>query len=472
MRITIAAFGVALLFTTLLAPTAGASPTEVNVRIEGKAETLFEGPISTVPHRVRASSDSLWRRCNGINLNDPLNATPAPVPTSAAADAMRVISETFNGQWYNQYEDYFVTRWGPDEQSLIDSEQWGVVVNNVFTSVGGCQYQLDDGDEVLWVYDAFGGRPRLSLYPADYSGGATPLTATAELGHPFEVEVDAWNGYNEGSPPPSPQRNGSTPFQGAEVAPVTTGENGFEKVEVESSETVTTGANGKAVIDFPEPGWYRIKATAPVAGGEESAVRSNRLDVCVPQPPASSCAPPLADDQVRTPPPPVSGEEEPEAPPEAEPEEPEPEEPGTAGPSPQQPGASAGGQGAGVQDPGSGAAPAAGRGQVRLQLPRLGRSGIGRGLVKVSWRVLDPGVGIQSWAIFSQALGRRGARHVSRAMGASRSSATLRLPAGATYRLWLTVTDALGRSTTVAIGKVRVPEGDARLARRGGRTAS
>lgn len=92
---------------------------------------------------------------------------------------------------------------------------------------------------------------------------------------------------------------------------------------------------------------------------------------------------------------------------------------------------------------------------MRLELPRLDRGRIGRGLLGVSWRVLDPGVGIEKWTIASKRLGR--ARFVIEATGAKRTSVLLRLPPGASYRLRFTVVDALGRSSTVSLGKVQVP---------------
>jgi hypothetical protein len=435
MRTSIAALLVASLFSVIAASGAGAAPTQVNVRIEGKERTLFEGPISTAVHKVRASSDTQWRRCNGINVNDPLNTEPGVVPTSASADAMRIIGETFDGLWYSQYEDYFLTRWGSDAQNPAKSEYWGVLVNNVFTSVGGCQYQLDEGDEVLWIYDAFDGRTRLGLYPATYAGNATPLTATAELGQPFEVEVDGWSTSSESAPPPSPQRTGYTPFQGAEVAPVETSEKGFEKVETESPATVTTGVGGKASITFATAGWHRIKATALSAGGEETVVRSNRLDVCVPQPPASGCGPLPAEDQVRTPPPPVAGEQE----------------GGEDSKEEQPPG---GGQGTPGKTPGSGS-PEPGR--VQLRSLRMIRSRIARGLLGVSWTVLDPGLGIEKWTISSKTFGDKGAGWVDRVSGSKRTAATFRLPRSHSYRLRLIVIDTLGRRSKIPVGKVRVP---------------
>src|ERR1700691_3100119 len=85
-----------LIALMIIATNAQAAPTLVNVRIEGKGETLFEGPVLTEGHDVKASSDSQERPCDGINPLDPRNKTPAPTPTAASADAMSLIGETFD----------------------------------------------------------------------------------------------------------------------------------------------------------------------------------------------------------------------------------------------------------------------------------------------------------------------------------------------------------------------------------------
>jgi hypothetical protein len=278
-----------------------AAPSEVNVRIEGKSETLFEGPIEAAGHDVQASSDSQPRPCDGTNNEQ--HPTPGPTPTSTSADAIALIGETFGGEWYAGFDDYFITRWGPDSQSNADAAYWGVLVNNVFTSVGGCQYELTHGDEVMWVYNAFAGRPILALYPGGYTSPGQPLTALAELGKPFTVEVGKAGEGGEGSPAESPERGPFLPYEGADVSPVQTNEKGFEKVLTGDPATVATDAQGKAQITFTEPGWHRIKATVPgaSAGSEESAVRSNRLDVCVPAAGQSGCGALPAEDDVRVP---------------------------------------------------------------------------------------------------------------------------------------------------------------------------
>jgi hypothetical protein len=293
---------IALVLFAVTGPAAKAGPTEVNVRIEGRGGTLFEGPIVTEGHDIEASSDTQERSCDGINPNDPQNLTPGPTPTAASVDAMGLSGETFDGRWYGGYDDYFITRWGPDFEA--EGMSWGVLVNNVYTEIGGCQYELSTGGEVLWAYDAFAGRPLLALLPvaAGYTSGTRPLTATAELGKPFVLEVLVYTKHEEAEPPDSPERTGSSPDEGADVSPVQTSAKGFEQIETESPETVKTNAEGEARITFTTPGWHRIKATAVNASGEEDAIRSNRMDVCVPAQGATGCGEPPAEDLVRTPP--------------------------------------------------------------------------------------------------------------------------------------------------------------------------
>lgn len=443
MQQPLSALVVAVIFVSVVPPPAQATTAEVNVRIEGKTETLFEGPVLTDGHNVRAITDTnapAWgRRCNG--LNNGANPTPGPTPTTAGVDAMAIVGEGFDGDWYGSgsFDDYFITRWGPERQDVGEGGYWGVAVNNVFTSVGGCQYQVDGGDEVTWVYDAFDSRPQLILYPGDYSAGSIELTATATLGAPFEVSVVKW-GHEccTSSPPPSPTRS-NAPFEGAEVAPVVSTVRGFERVDVASDETVETASDGTATLTFNASGWHRIKATALTAG-KETVIRSNRLDVCVPAAPAPDCGPLPADDQLRTPPP-SELEEEPS------PQGPKEERHDSGG------GEASAPRTAPVADP----PPSLPADPVKIVLRGLGKRRIAAGIIRVGWRVRDEGVGISRWRVYSKVLGRKGARFVVRASGKARSSARVRLPRGARYLLRLTVVDLLGQSSSVNLGTVRIP---------------
>jgi hypothetical protein len=318
MRTSITTLLVGSLAALLPAGPAQAALTQVNVRIEGRSKALFEGTILTEGHDLNsykadggnAAEDLAEHPCDGTNKNDPENTTPGATPTAASVDAMNLIGEAdaLAGQWYGSFDDYYVVQWGQEaENAEAGSRYWGVLVNNVFTSVGGCQYELSAGNEVLWIYNAFDSRPILGLFAASehYSSGTRPLTAQAQLDRPFEVEVDAYDEHGEGQPPPTPERTlkNTEPYEGARISPVSTSEKGFETVQTESPEAVSANSEGKASITFITPGWHRIMAGAPLnAKDEEAAIRSNRLDVCVPAPGETGCGALPAEDEVRTPP--------------------------------------------------------------------------------------------------------------------------------------------------------------------------
>ena len=269
MKKLFAACCAAFLLVVIVAPIAHAA-TEVNVRIEGREETLFE---KTIPVAIHADRGVLRhpaaRTATGSTSSIPKTSSPASTPTSASAEAMESIGETFDGKWYEGFGDYFITRWGPDEQSNALGAYWGVLVNNVLTSVGGCQYQLNEDDEVLWVWNAFGSRG--PCWPCSRKRRTTPkgrgpTRVTVALGEPVPLEVVAYGAGGEGVSPEAPSRAGTTSYEGAEVAPVTMSAKGFQRVDTASPETVTTDAEGKASVTFTTPGIYRIKATVGAPG--------------------------------------------------------------------------------------------------------------------------------------------------------------------------------------------------------------
>src|SRR5689334_20154430 len=91
MRTSIAIFTIATIASTLAVAGARATPIQVNVRIEGSRETLFEGPIWTEGHDLRASSEDQEHACDGTSAKR--YPTPGPTPTAAAADAMGIVGE-------------------------------------------------------------------------------------------------------------------------------------------------------------------------------------------------------------------------------------------------------------------------------------------------------------------------------------------------------------------------------------------
>jgi hypothetical protein len=261
----------------------------VTVRIEGKEKTLFEGPIMTEGHAVQASSDTAPRRCDGTNLG--AHPEPGPTATAAAVDAMELVGQTFDAEWYGEeFDDYFLTRFGPDEQNTTTGAYWGVLSDGTFTPIGGCQYQERAGDEVLWQYDAFSARRFLWLAAESDPtlAPATPRpTAYVEVGEPLRLLVESY----EGSGSPAQRAEGVT------VAPVDTEPlTGFQTVETDDAAAVTSNSEGSAEVTFSTPGWHRLKAQ-----DEVGYFRSNALDVCAEPEGGGGCGPLPEDATVRTP---------------------------------------------------------------------------------------------------------------------------------------------------------------------------
>jgi hypothetical protein len=408
MKKLFAACCAAFLLVVIVAPLAHAA-TEVNVRIEGKEETLFEKTIPVSIHPIEASSDTQERGCDGVNELDPENAVPGITPTLASAEAMESIGETFDGEWYEGFGDYFITRWATDEQDNSLGAYWGILVNNTLTSVGGCQYQLNQDDEVLWLWNAFSSRPMLALFPeaAHYTEGPRPTQVTVAPGEPVRLEVVAYGAGGEGVAPGTPSRAGSTPYDGAEVAPVTVSEKGFQRIDTASSEAVTTDEEGKASVVFTTPGIHRIKATEGPLGIEESVVRSNGLEICV-LAKVGDCGEPVPRTTTTT---------------------------ETTSPSPS-----------------TTSAPTA----TQISKPKLDRGGLSQGKLTLDWNVLDLGAGVKVWRIATKTIGKKGG-FVNRAHGTTATEATLHLPPGHGYRLRFILTDLSGHTTTYSLGKVTVP---------------
>jgi hypothetical protein len=229
----------ALALALVLPAAVSAAPTAVDVRIEGKASTIFDGPVTTDGKTVTTDSGGT-QLCDGTNNG----ASPVPVAnaTSALDDAAIKGGFTWDGTWSGPgYPDYFVTRVaGESEISGPTGQYWGVFINGVATTAGGCQSPVEAGDEVLWAFDAFNGALRLAAPGATQP--AVPITATA-------TDVAS----------------------GAPVAGATIG-------------GATTGADGRASVSFANPGIYILKADRP------GLVRSRGVRVCVDPPGADECS--------------------------------------------------------------------------------------------------------------------------------------------------------------------------------------
>jgi hypothetical protein len=232
------ALPVALLALAVAAPAASAAPVSVNLRVEGATQTIFDGPVTTDGHAITTPAGGGPHPCDGTNGG--ASTTPGPVATAALDDGARINGFGWDATWSAGFSDFLVSQVGGESQTA--TQFWGYLLNFAFPTVGGCQQKVNQGDEVLWVFDAFNKTRALKL-----SG---PSSATT--GSPVTVQVV--DGA-DGSPQPAATVNGSP-----------------------------TGADGRATLSFAAPGIYRLKAE------RADAVRSNRVILCVDPPEADPCS--------------------------------------------------------------------------------------------------------------------------------------------------------------------------------------
>jgi hypothetical protein len=237
---------------------AQATPITVNLRVEGSATTLYEGPVTTEGETFETSSSKGPHPCdyadNGsAGAKFANGGASSGTPTTALHDAALATHLTFDATWFGSGTggnenpgDFFVTQVGPDvELTEPPFDAWGFAVNDTTAPVGGCQIALAPGSEVLWAYNYFNLSHLLSL-----SG-----PASVNVGAPVVVHVV----------------DGQT---GAAIAGAAIGEDvGGATATIPGS--TLTNAEGNATIALAHTGVVKLKAT------QAESVRSNGLTVCV-----------------------------------------------------------------------------------------------------------------------------------------------------------------------------------------------
>src|SRR5918997_3745412 len=114
----------AMLVVAVTASAAVAAPVAVDLRVEGATKTTFEGSVTTDGHNVTTASGGT-HKCDGTNGG--VNPTPGPAPTAGLDDAAKLGGFSWDGSWNDGFDDYFVSRVGPDSQT--SSQFWGVFVD-------------------------------------------------------------------------------------------------------------------------------------------------------------------------------------------------------------------------------------------------------------------------------------------------------------------------------------------------------
>jgi hypothetical protein len=231
---------------------AQAAPVTVNLRVEGSATTLYEGPISTEGETfetlsTHGESHSCDYSDNGHSEFEgevfTNGGAQSGTPTTALRDAALASSQEFNAIWSTSLGDFFVTQFGSDKEQ--GEAAWGFAVNYTTAPVGGCQIRLAPGNEVLWAYNYFNLKHLLSL--------TSP--SSANVGSPITLHVV----------------DGQT---GASIAGAAIGED-VAGVTTTIPGSPLTNAEGNVTITFAHAGTVKLKATQP------ESVRSNAISVCV-----------------------------------------------------------------------------------------------------------------------------------------------------------------------------------------------
>jgi len=246
----IGTLGVLLATVAACAPAAAtAAPVTVNLRVEGSAGTVFEGPVATDAKAITTGSGGS-HECDGTQGGNPTGATPGGTPTTALDDAAHDTGFTWDGRYgVGGFDDFLVERLAGDGTvGTFGSSSWSLSVDRVAASVGGCQMRVNNGDTVLWEWTQYG-ENNLEL----------SAPAKAQVGDPVQVTVQQFDASGNLSP-----------AAGADVA------------------GQLTDSNGNATLTFGSPGTQHLKATIA------NAIRSNAVDICVFNPGSSACdtAPP------------------------------------------------------------------------------------------------------------------------------------------------------------------------------------
>jgi hypothetical protein len=243
--------GVVTSLVLVLSASASAAPITVNLRVEGTSATIYEGPVSVEPVEppgfATPSTKGVAHPCdvkeNGKNEGFvPAGATP----TAALRDAVLAQGLAFDAEWSSEFNDFLVSLVGSEKNGgAPEYPSWGYAVNYTTANVGGCQFQLAPGSEVLWAYNYFNLKHLLSL------SGPSSVT----VGVPFTVHVvDGQTGE---------------PISGAAIGELVSG------VTNTSSSSPTTNAAGNATVTLTHVGAVTLKAT------QSESVRSNGLAVSV-----------------------------------------------------------------------------------------------------------------------------------------------------------------------------------------------
>ncbi|MFJ6405571.1 DUF4430 domain-containing protein [Streptomyces hydrogenans] len=126
------------------------APVRVTVTVQGPDGLLFQKKILTWGHDVTTATGGT-HKCDGTNGN--AHPTKVPTPTAALDHAAKRNGFTWDGTWYASFDDYSVDT--VKDVSGGGSAYWSIAVNGTPTPVGGCQFEMENGDQVSFTWTSF-----------------------------------------------------------------------------------------------------------------------------------------------------------------------------------------------------------------------------------------------------------------------------------------------------------------------------
>ncbi len=149
---------------TLATAASAAAATTINVRVEGAANTLFDGAVETTHGSLTSTVGSGigTHSCNSSGKSTPI-ATPTRALFLASQSAAGRSLSPLSLQWYESFTDFLVISIGGQRPS--GKKYWELSVNWKVAESGGCGISLKPNDEVLWAISD-GATPPLRLTAA------------------------------------------------------------------------------------------------------------------------------------------------------------------------------------------------------------------------------------------------------------------------------------------------------------------
>ena len=206
-------------------PALASGPAQVTVRVEGSTSTLV-GPTQVLTTSQPVTGDG-----------NPGHTCPGYSDLGALALAS---GGNWTGTWFESFHGFSIESIAGESHAFGSGSFWDIWLNHQESSVGLCEAEGANGAEVL-------------LFPCPETGPACPTPlgieapAVAGTGEAVTVRVIGYSALGT-----------SAPVAGASLSG--------------GASTVSTGADGRAVVSFPTAGLQTLRASAPEAVRDEVGV--------------------------------------------------------------------------------------------------------------------------------------------------------------------------------------------------------